>query len=573
MGRYVLAVIGVGIWLLCSQFASVSMALDNSGAVIITARDIEAMNINTISDVLNRVPGVRAGSSSVSIHGSSKVKVYVNGKPLNDPTATHGGVCWDMVVLDHIEKIEIFKGKGGVSHGSDAAGGVILISTRKIKKLKGAVKTYAGNKGVFNAKTNAATILGPLGVGISGEYNTDDGYGINNDKKSHRVGGRLEYSPEDAMNFTLTADYMNDKRGLNGLPDYPTPFSRKETDISIFSLLSSLKALSGKTYFSQGKKHNTDISKDLDKTIKVKKVGQDINYSWQVNQKNSFDFGGACELGTASGTAFSNKEEYSLSAFSTWSGTFDFLPITLSMGLRGNYNSDFDNAMNPEIKLIYKKGRYQMSASYSRANNTPSFYNRYNETSSTIPNPDLTMETADNYELGFSMALSPSFSTHLTLFYNKLRDKISYVRDDYGIGQYQNVGEASYKGGDIGINANPWEWLAFTGSYAYLEAKDEKTDLWLTAKPVHRVNVSFNFTPTPKLFFNLDLTYASKSYTNSANTKKVPDYLTADVRAEYFFQKFSIFSEIENIADTTYYYVDGLLAPPLMWIVGVEYKF
>ena len=100
-----------------------------------------------------------------------------------------GGVCWDMVVLDRIEEIEIFKGKGGVSHGSDAAGGVILISTRKIKKFKGAIKTHAGGKGVFNAKTNAATILGPVGLGISGEYRTDDGYNTNNDKKSHRVGG------------------------------------------------------------------------------------------------------------------------------------------------------------------------------------------------------------------------------------------------------------------------------------------------------------------------------------------------------------------------------------------------
>ena len=169
-------------------------------------------------------------------------------------------------------------------------------------------------------------------------------------------GGRLEYSPEDAVNFIFTADYMNDKRGLNGLPDYPTPFSRKETDIAIFSLLSSFKSFTGKTYFSQGEKHNTDISKDLNNTIKVKKVGQDINYSWQENQHNSFDFGGACELGTALGTAFSSKEEYSLSAFSTWSRDFELLPVTLSMGLRGNYNSEFDNAMNPEVEIDLQEG-------------------------------------------------------------------------------------------------------------------------------------------------------------------------------------------------------------------------
>ena len=573
VGKYLCVVVTVVMVLFFYQFVPVSIALDNTDAIIITARDIEAMNVNTMSDILNRVPGVRAGDSSVSIHGSSKVKVYVNGKPLNDPTATHGGVCWDMVVLDHIEKIEIYKGKGGVSHGSDAAGGVILISTRKIAKFKGAVKTHAGNKGVLNAKTNATTILGQLGMGISAEYNTNDGYKTNNDKETHRLGGRLEYSPREDMGFIVTADYMNDERGLSGLPDFPTPFSRKETDIAIFSLLSSFKSLTGKTYLSQGEKHNTDISKDLDKTIEVRKLGQDINYAFQLNEQNSLNFGGACELGTAVGSDFSRKRESSFSAFSTWSRGLEFLPMTLSMGLRGSYNSEFDNAVNPEIKLIYKKDRYQISASYGRVNNTPSFYHRYNETSSTIPNPDLTMETANNYELGFSMEMSPSFSSHLTLFYNQLKDKISYVRDDAGIGQYQNVGEATYKGVDFGINCNSWKWLGINASYTYLEAKDENTGLWLTAKPAHRVDVNFNVTPIEKLFFNLNVLYASKCYTNKANTKSAPQYLIANIRGEYFFKKFSLFSEIENIADTTYYYVDGLLAPPLLWIVGLEYKF
>jgi iron complex outermembrane receptor protein len=572
-GKQVFTAVAVVVWFLFLYFPPVSTASDSSGATIITAEEIEVMNVNTMSDILNRVPGVRAGDTSVSIHGSSKVKVYVNGKPLNDPTATHGGVRWDMVELDHIEKIEIFKGKGGVSHGSDAAGGVILISTRKISKFKGAIKTHAGNNDVFNAKTNATMVLGSVGLGFSGEYNTNDGYKTNNDKETRRLGGRLEYSPGDAMDFIFTADYMNDERGLSGLPAFPTPFSRKETDIAIFSLFSSFESLTAKTYLSQGEKHNTDVSKGLDKTIEVKKVGQDVNYAWQFNQNNGLNFGAACELSTASGTAFSRKEEYSIAAFSTWSRGFESLPLTLSMGLRGNYNSEFDNAVNPEVKVVYKKDNWQVSASYGRANNTPSFYHRYNETSSTIPNPDLTMETADNYELGFSMELSPSLSTHATLFYNRLKDKITYVRDNYGIGQYQNVGESTYKGGDLGINYTPLEQLAVNCSYTYLEAKDEQTGLWLTAKPAHRVNVDFNFTPTQKLFLNLNLLYTSKNYTNRSNTQSVPEYFIANARAEYFFQKFSIFSEMKNIANTTYYFVDGLLAPPLLWVVGVEYKF
>ena len=99
-------------------------------AVIVTAEEIETLQAHTMADILNNVPGLSAGSSSVSIHGNYKVRVYVDGRPLNDPTSSHGGIKWDLVSPSDIEKIEILRGKGGVRYGRDASGGVILITTK-----------------------------------------------------------------------------------------------------------------------------------------------------------------------------------------------------------------------------------------------------------------------------------------------------------------------------------------------------------------------------------------------------------------------------------------------------------
>lgn len=99
--------------------------------IIITGKDIEKMNVVKIKDLLNQIPGVSAGDSSVSVRGSSKVKVLLDGRAINDPTSSYGGVRWDMVSLKNIEKIEIYKGKGGVEFGDDSGGGVILITTKK----------------------------------------------------------------------------------------------------------------------------------------------------------------------------------------------------------------------------------------------------------------------------------------------------------------------------------------------------------------------------------------------------------------------------------------------------------
>ena len=547
---------------------------ENSGSsIVITAGEIKAMNANTTGDVLNRVPGVKAGNTSISIHGSSKVKVFVNGKPINDPTSSHGGVRWDMVTLEEIEKIKILRGKGGVEHGSDAAGGVILITTRKIKQIKGHIKTQAGNDNAFNTRMNASMAHGKLGVGVSGEYNTFGGYKPNNDKETGSMGARLEYSPEENKDFIFSADYMHDERGLSGLPAFPTPCSRKATEIRLFSFLARIDKFKSKTYLNQGRKHNTDTSKHLDKTIKVKNFGQDFNYSHSFNTLNGLNMGAGYEWGEATSTSFSTKEEYSWSVFSSWEKGFKSVPVTLTMGVRGVYYSAFDTAVNPEIKLEYKRKSWQVSASYSRANNTPSFYHRYNESSSTIANPDLEMETADNYELGLSMSVTPKLSAHFSLFYNSLKDRITYIRDNNGIGQYSNIGEVTYKGGDVGINWDPLEELNITSSYTYLLARDERTGLRLTAKPEHKFNCYFNLKPMDKLSLDLNFFYTSKVYTNTKNTKTVSDYLRADVRAEYFLDRFSLFSKIENIADKKYYYSDGMLAPGRKWLVGINYHF
>ena len=58
---------------------------EDAGKIELTAKDIKEMNASNIVELLNRVPGVEAGDSSVKIRGSLEVKVFMDGRPLNDP--------------------------------------------------------------------------------------------------------------------------------------------------------------------------------------------------------------------------------------------------------------------------------------------------------------------------------------------------------------------------------------------------------------------------------------------------------------------------------------------------------
>ncbi len=216
-------------------FVTAVPAREDDGRITITAEDIASMRAVRMADVLNQVPGLKAGDASVAIHGNYKVKVLMDGRPINDPTSAVGGVKWDLVSLEDIETIEILKGKGGLKYGDNASGGVILISTKKIRQLSGNVKVYGGRHDTQSYSANCRFLKGAFGGAVSGAYDTTDGYQINNDKEKWRTGTKLEYVPTDHLNLALAADYLEEERGNSGTKDYPTPYLRLESRMQSYS--------------------------------------------------------------------------------------------------------------------------------------------------------------------------------------------------------------------------------------------------------------------------------------------------------------------------------------------------
>ena len=549
-----------------------AVAKSDSDTVVITEKEIASIQAHTMADILNTIPGVAAGSSSVGIHGNYKVKVFVDGRPLNDPTSNHGGVKWDMVTPDQVKQIEILLGKGGVRYGQDASGGVILITTISGGKLTGNVKTYAGRNDLFYSNANVQQTSGAWFTGMSGGYETTDGYKVNNDKTRWHTGAKLGYTFHEQAHVSVSGDYLEDERGYSGLPDHATPFSRNESSMSSWVLQADLHGVNSKTFFNQGKKHSSDISRGLDKTIRVNDFGQEIDSNLQTTGWGAVTYGGALYWSDTTGSSFADQDENTLSAYIMDNLTMETLPVSLMLGLRVNINSGFDNAFNPEAKVTWKEGKRRTTLTYNRTNNTPSFYQRYNETSSTQPNPHLTMEIADNFSLSFAAMLSRTFGGSATLFYNLLTDRITYITGNDGIGQYQNFGRVSYAGGDLSLDWHPLPEIKVRANYTYLEARNKDTNLFLPAKPKHKVRLNLTYQPMEPLSLVLVINTTSKAYRNPGNTRFVAGYTRADCKAEYDFGRFTLFGEVNNLLDKTYYYSDGNLASPRTWFAGVNLK-
>ncbi|MGD9157794.1 MAG: TonB-dependent receptor [Desulfobacteraceae bacterium] len=552
--------------------SSIVQADEKNDSIVITAEDIKALNAHDMADVLNNVPGVTAGSSSVNIHGSSKVKVLVDGRPINDPTSSHGGINWDLVSPLEVERIEILRGKGGLRYGQDASGGVIIITTKRAKRLTGNVKTYGGNNETFYGYSNLQMVSGKLTAGITGGYETTDGYKINNDKERYQAGLKLAYTFDDQKSISFIGDYLKDKRGSSGLPAYPTPFSRKKNSNTNLSMRINYNRFTSTTSYNDGRKHNDDISRDIDQDLHVTEWEEDLVGTFNTGDLGELTVGYGFLLAKASGTNFSDQQEKTFSAFASQSFQWPDSPFSLGLGIRANINSAFENAYNPEIKMTYKKEKWHVTLTYGSVNNTPSFYQRFDRTSSKNPNPDLDMETSNNYSLALFVEPAKLISFNLSLFHNRLSDRITYLMGNDGMSQYQNVGLVTYTGGDLAFSWQFHDSIKFKGSYTYLEAKDDETGLWLACKAKHSATANIYWKPLKALSIVASGKYSSKVYRNKSNTISVPEYTVADLRAEYAFRRLSIFGEIENIFDKTYYYGDGLLAPTRCWIIGLNWK-
>lgn len=106
---------------------------------VIDRAEIEAVPAANLAELLASVPGVdirRRGASGVQadvgIRGTAyeQTLVLINGVPLKDPQTGHHDLNLP-IPLEHIERIEVVRGPGGIAWGGNATGGLINIITRQ----------------------------------------------------------------------------------------------------------------------------------------------------------------------------------------------------------------------------------------------------------------------------------------------------------------------------------------------------------------------------------------------------------------------------------------------------------
>ena len=458
---------------------------------------------------------------------------------------------------------------------------MIIIKTKSVDRTKANLSFEAGNQNYWRARGNLTQKTGPWGIALNGDYYSTDGFRVNGDKEQGRAGFKLSWAPEAWLSWagpnseapTLAVDYGERRKGNPGLPKYATPNARSRDEALGASL--NFKALGWKNATSFTHFQNDYNNPDSDSMTKLRSwsIKEDLRKDFMLPLLGRVSTGLMVSQAHAQGNKVQAVDEQSYSLFGIKSYRFKAVPVRLNLGLRANLYSAFDTAVNPEVKAIWKKGMLRLEAGFQMTNNTPTFRQRFYETSSTKPNPGLGMEHGTNYSLGASFRPIDWFTVSATAFYNQINDRITYMRGNDGVGQYQNVGETHLSGVDAFMSFTPFDWLVFRPSYTYLEAINDDTGLWLSAKPRHKLKANVQLRPWPGLMLACQGTYSSMVYTNAANTTTAPSYFTMDVWGQYNLGPARWFFRVENLLDDDYLYADGYPAPPRTWWVGMGWDF
>jgi outer membrane receptor protein involved in Fe transport len=123
-------------------------------------------------------------------------------------------------------------------------------------------------------------------------------------------------------------------------------------------------------------------------------------------------------------------------------------PLTVTLGLRYDYHSDYNNQLDPRLGVLLRlPEEVRLRASAGRSFRAPTFNDLYwPATAFTAGNPNLQPETAWNYELGAEKSFQNLAAIKIAGFYRDVKDLINWAPDADYFWRPSNISDAKIWG-------------------------------------------------------------------------------------------------------------------------------
>ncbi|MBM9615531.1 TonB-dependent receptor [Desulfobulbus rhabdoformis] len=244
------------------------------------------------------------------------------------------------------------------------------------------------------------------------------------------------------------------------------------------------------------------------------------------------------------------------------------------------------SATNYQGALVYRY-RDQGKAHFSLSDRTrfPTMFERFSSRfGGALSNPGLDPERALNLEVGISDMLFSTLHYEINLFHNTVDDAMQSVAVEYGgswYTQYQNVGEATFKGVELAFSTLLTDELELGGNYTYIDAKidnPEDPNDHLTGTPRHKIFLYGKWTPMEDLQIIPSIEYADQRWSTPADGSsgyvQTGDYTLVNLKIGYqLTDNWDLSLTGRNLLDKNYALSDGYPEEGRNYLMTARYRF
>lgn len=555
-----------------------------ASVTVIDKQEIEARQDDALGELVSTVPGVTVARSggpgqvtSVWMRGaeSDQTLLLWNGIPLNDPY--FGGVNWNFVSTDGLDRVEVVRGPFSALYGSNAVGGVVQVLTGS--EQGGTLRLEGGENGYGRAGLAAGADLGKVRFDATGHVRRGDGELHNEFFDSEELVTRALWTLKPGVSLGLLARANDSETGIPFSGATATPNRRiswKEREVAV-----PFKAAQGDWEVAAQVSRTTFDSSYRDPDDPFGFTASDTEseglrgravVTWRAREGLSISGGTEVErLEVTDSSSFGRNLEGSRQRTRALFGqaSWERGPLHFDLGLRRDDNDVYGGQTSLRSGAVVEVGGgVRLRASYGEAFRAPSLGELFFPGSG---NPDLRPETGETWEVGIEREAG-GFRAALTGFATEQRNLIDF---EFVTFRNVNVGRARSRGIEAELAYERGIWAArWNGTY--LDAEDRDTGLPLLRRPRRSGNLILTARPGPWTL-NLEGRWVGERADVDPVTfgrSESPSYLRTDVAARWRLTgRFSPYARVENAADRDYAEVLGFPSPGRTWIGGVAIEF
>ncbi|MES2037340.1 MAG: TonB-dependent receptor [Pseudomonadota bacterium] len=248
--------------------------------------DVASTN-GTAADALNNVPSVSVDpDGTVSLRGSTKVQILIDGKPSAMMQGDNRGASLNAMPSHDIESVEVINNPGA-QFGNEGGGGPIINLVMRRNRQPGGfgvVNANVGSAGRFNTALSGSYHEGPFGIqgGINFRHDGRNSVGEAVRDRTDTFTGISQHSTQSSNSAGL-----NDSSGINAAVTYN--LGTKDTLGANFSYARRSNDQKSSDHYLALDQNNSPYSDYVRSTLRS---GESTNYSWGGRYDHKGDING-----------------------------------------------------------------------------------------------------------------------------------------------------------------------------------------------------------------------------------------------------------------------------------------